>query len=177
MGGISPINVPWSQGFSGGSVLSSGLPPQALMPDLYCGSKTSQTTQHRRQNPKTLGEGNTQQSRTLARFTPTSSNISRKVSGPVVGRPGSAQSQIWPYSSLYLLLKFTVAPKVHSLFPTLIQGGYGEDLLSFTSSLELGKRENMVATIGMYLWHNWDVPVAQLGCTCSIRELLDAVTI
>jgi len=44
-----------------------------------------------------------------------SSNISRKVSGPVVGSVGFAQSQIWPYSSLYLLPNSTVVPKVHSL--------------------------------------------------------------
>ena len=45
-----------------------------------------------------------------------SSNISRKISGSFVSNMGSAQSHIWLYSSLYLLLKFTVATKVHSLF-------------------------------------------------------------
>ena len=49
------------------------------------------------------------------KYTPKSSNISRKVSGPVVDSEGSAQCQIWPYSSLYLLSKATVTPKVHSL--------------------------------------------------------------
>ena len=39
------------------------------------------------------------------------SSISRKVSGPVVGSVVSAQSQILPYSSLYLLPKSTIAPK------------------------------------------------------------------
>ena len=42
------------------------------------------------------------------RLTPKSSNISRKFSGPVMGSVKSAQSQIWPFSSLYFLLKFTV---------------------------------------------------------------------
>ena len=42
------------------------------------------------------------------RLTPKSSNISRKFSGPVVGSVESLQSQIWLYSSLYFLLKFTV---------------------------------------------------------------------
>ena len=49
------------------------------------------------------------------RLTPKSSNISRNVSGPVVGSIGSTQPCIWPYSSLYLLPKSTVVPKVHSL--------------------------------------------------------------
>ena len=44
-----------------------------------------------------------------------SKNVSRHFSGPVVGSVGFAQSQIWPYSSLYLLPKSTVVPKVHSL--------------------------------------------------------------
>ena len=35
-----------------------------------------------------------------ARLTPKSSNISRKVSRPVVGSVGSYQTQIWPYFSL-----------------------------------------------------------------------------
>ena len=52
------------------------------------------------------------------RLTLRSSNISRKGSWPVVGSVGSVQPQIWPYSSLFLLLKFTVAPKVHSMFST-----------------------------------------------------------
>ena len=49
------------------------------------------------------------------KYTSKSSNTSRKVSGPVVDSEGSAQCQIWPYSSLYLLSKATVTPKVHSL--------------------------------------------------------------
>ena len=44
-----------------------------------------------------------------------SSTISRKVSGPAVGSVGSAPTQIWPHSSLYLLPKPTIAPRVHSL--------------------------------------------------------------
>ena len=43
------------------------------------------------------------------------SNISRKVSGLAVGSVGSAPTQIWPHSSLYLLPKPTIAPRVHSL--------------------------------------------------------------
>ena len=54
-----------------------------------------------------------------------SSNISRKVSGPAVGSVGSALTQIWPHSSLYLLSKPTIAPRVHSL------ANYG-DLVSCT---------------------------------------------
>ena len=42
-------------------------------------------------------------------------NISRKVSGSTGGAVGSAQMQIWLYSSLYLLPKSTTAPKVRSL--------------------------------------------------------------
>ena len=42
-------------------------------------------------------------------------NISRKVSGSTGGAMGSAQMQIWLYSSLYLLPKSTTAPKVRSL--------------------------------------------------------------
>ena len=38
-----------------------------------------------------------------------SSNISRKVSGPPVCTMGSVQTEIWPYSSLDLLPKSTVA--------------------------------------------------------------------
>ena len=56
------------------------------------------------------------------RLTPKSSNISRKVSGLVVSIVGVSKFQIWPYSSLYLLLKFTVAPKVCSLFPVQTWG-------------------------------------------------------
>ena len=44
------------------------------------------------------------------RLTPKSSNISRNVSGPVVGSISSTQPCIWPYSSLYLLPNSTVAP-------------------------------------------------------------------
>lgn len=44
-----------------------------------------------------------------------SPNISRKVSGSDDGAVGSAQTQMWFYSSLYLLPKSTTAPKVHSL--------------------------------------------------------------
>ena len=51
----------------------------------------------------------------LKTLTPKSSNISRKVSGPVVSSVGPTQSQIWPYSTLYLLSKSTVVPKVHNL--------------------------------------------------------------
>lgn len=58
-----------------------------------------------------------------------SSNISRKISGSFVSSMGSAQSHIWLYSSLYLLLKFTVAPKVHSLFAAQSQVGEGQGLL------------------------------------------------
>ena len=54
-----------------------------------------------------------------------SSNISRKVSGPAVGSVGSALTQIWPHSSLYLLPKPTISPRVHSL------ANYG-DLVSCT---------------------------------------------
>jgi len=39
------------------------------------------------------------------------SNISRKVSGPVVGSVGSGQTLIWPYFSLYLFPKSTLAHK------------------------------------------------------------------
>ena len=56
-----------------------------------------------------------------------SSNISRKVSGPAVGSVGSALTQIWPHSSLYLLPKSIIAPRVHSL------ANYG-DFVSCTSS-------------------------------------------
>jgi len=40
-----------------------------------------------------------------------SSNISTKVSGPAVSAVRSAQTQIWPHSSLYLLPKFIIAPQ------------------------------------------------------------------
>ena len=43
------------------------------------------------------------------------SNISREVSGPALGTVGSAQTLIWFYSSLYLLPKSTIAPKVNIL--------------------------------------------------------------
>ena len=44
-----------------------------------------------------------------------SSSISRKVSGPAVGSVGSALTQSWPHSSLCLLPKSTVAPRVYSV--------------------------------------------------------------
>ena len=44
----------------------------------------------------------------------TYSNISRKVSRPAVGTVGPAQILIWPYSTLYLLPKPTVATEFHS---------------------------------------------------------------
>ena len=39
------------------------------------------------------------------------SNISRKISGPAVITVGSTPTQIWPYCSLSLLPKSTIAPK------------------------------------------------------------------
>ena len=45
-------------------VLDLDLPPQGLGMSPCCNTKTSQDTQHRRQNPKTNGENNTQQPRT-----------------------------------------------------------------------------------------------------------------
>ena len=44
-----------------------------------------------------------------------SSDTTRKFSGPTLGTVRSAQTRIWPYSSLYLLPESTIAPKVHSL--------------------------------------------------------------
>ena len=44
-----------------------------------------------------------------------SSDSTRKFSGPALGTVRSAQTRIWPYSSLYLLPESTIAPKVHSL--------------------------------------------------------------
>jgi hypothetical protein len=44
-----------------------------------------------------------------------SSDTTRKFSGPALGTVRSAQTRIWPYSSLYLLPESTIAPKVHSL--------------------------------------------------------------
>ena len=44
-----------------------------------------------------------------------SSDTTRKFSRPALGTVRSAQTWIWPYSSLYLLPKSTIAPKVHSL--------------------------------------------------------------
>ena len=44
-----------------------------------------------------------------------SSDTTRKFSGPALGTVGSAQTQIWPYYSLYLLPESIIAPKVHSL--------------------------------------------------------------
>lgn len=79
-----------------------------------------------------------------------SSNISRKISGSFVSSMGSAQSHIWLYSSLYLLLKFTVAPKVHSLFAAQSQVGEGQGLLWLIGSLRLGRGADIEATIGMY---------------------------
>ena len=43
-----------------------------------------------------------------------SSNIPMKVSGPEVGSLMPAQTQIWPYFTLYLLPKSTLTSKVHS---------------------------------------------------------------
>jgi len=43
-----------------------------------------------------------------------SSDTTRKFSGPALGTVRSAQTRIWPYSSLYLLPESTIAPKVHS---------------------------------------------------------------
>ena len=66
LGDLSLINVSWGWEYSGGPKSwtqvsyfgSSGPVP-------YCSVKTSQASQHRRQNPMTNGERNTQQPRTL----------------------------------------------------------------------------------------------------------------
>ena len=43
-----------------------------------------------------------------------SSNISRNVSGPAMGTVWSTLTQIWPYSTLFLLPNSTIAPKIQS---------------------------------------------------------------
>ena len=48
-----------------------------------------------------------------------SANISGKVSGPAVAAVGSAQTQIWPYSSLYFFPKSTITPTAHSVRQTV----------------------------------------------------------
>ena len=122
-------------------VLDLDRPPQSLGLSPYCNTNTSQDTQHRRQKPKIHIESNTKHPRNSkerekyseknAFLTPlltslhsehqpicllmTSSNISRNVSGPVVGTVESAQAQFWPNSSWYLLPESTIAPKNHSL--------------------------------------------------------------
>ena len=56
------------------------------------------------------------------------SNVSRKVSGPVVGVLESAQAQIWPYSCLYFVLVSTIVPSDHKqpYYGDFIQGkGFG----------------------------------------------------
>ena len=118
LGELLPINGSWGQEISGGSkswswvshLRGSGLTP-------YWNSKTSQATKRRRPSPRLLLKATLSSPEHPVRLTPKSSNISRKVSGPVVGSMWSAQSQMWPYFNLYLLLKFTVSPKFHCLFP------------------------------------------------------------
>ena len=51
-------------------------------------------------------------------------SVSKSVPGPGAGSVGSAQAQIWPYSSLYLLPKSTVSPKALSL--RLVAGIYDD---------------------------------------------------
>ena len=84
------------------------------------------------------------------KLTPKSSNIYRKISRPVVGSMGSAQFQIWPYSSLYLLLKFTVTSKVIRLFLAQTPGAEDQGLLGLTCSFGIGREEDMVDTTGIF---------------------------
>ena len=81
---------------------------------------------------------------------------------------GSVESfwcHIWLYSILYLLLNFTVAPKVHSLFPTWTQGGEGLGALGITCSLELERGKDIAATVGMY----WGVTGAVGTCWMMLQ--------
>ena len=84
------------------------------------------------------------------KLTPKSSNISRKVSVPVVSSMGWAQFQIWPYSNLYLFLKFTVTSKVIRLFLAQTPRGEDQGLLGLTCLCGLGRGEDMVATTGIF---------------------------
>ena len=109
------------------------------------------------------------------RLTPKSSNISRKVSGPVVGSVWSAQSQMWPYFSLYLLLKFTVAPKVHSV-PRLASRQWRPrltevHLFSQAEKWERHGSHNLDALGSACKIETWWILVqSEVGCTLSQRN-------
>ena len=115
----------------------------------------------------------------------TSSSIFRKVSGPVVGSVGSAQTHILPDTSLYFFPKSTVAPKFHNLSFTHAAPGttlwlsaclclsatlcclfsvqtWGRECSSFLGSLDqLGWGEGKV----------WQIQLGYIGSACSSWDL------
>ena len=134
--------------------MGSGLPPQGfrLYPSVVQ-DLTSHTAQ--KTSPQHSAAKNIQQD-----LHKKSSNISKRFLGLLwVGTTVLVQSQFWPYSSLYLLLKFTVAPKVHSLFPPGHEG-VKDEACQGSCFLGLGRGEGIAATTGMY----WGVPEAIETC-------------
>ena len=112
------INVPWDWEFSGDSkclTLVSHFRGSAQLNTVAPRTQKPLSTENK--TPRLLVKATLNNLEHPKKLTTKFSNISRKVSGLVVGSMWSAQSQMWPYFSLYLLLKFTVSPKVHCLFP------------------------------------------------------------
>lgn len=86
------------------------------------------------------------------RLTPKFFHICRKVTGAIVDSMGWVQSQIWPYSSLWFLLIFTVDPRVHCLFPSWTWGGEGWGSLGLPFSIGQQKGEGYSSRIWIVLW-------------------------